>query len=205
MVHAEKGSLLYFQQKWARIKYGPMEEEQKIEALELLASGIEKQLDQEPNNVELKIWLGTVISTRASLIGGLSALPLVERARDLLEQALVMDDKAMDGYAYGVLASLYHKVPGWPVAFGDDEKAERYFNKALALNPGGLDVNFFYAEYLEDEGDYAEAKEHLEKALQAPDRQALSKADEGRRAEVKALLEAVNARLNRKAPRPSYN
>jgi len=66
------------------------------------------------------------------------------------------------------LGILYHKVPGWPIAFGDDDDEKNYLEKALALNPQGIDPHYFYGEFLYDERDYTEAKNHLLLALQAP-------------------------------------
>lgn len=66
------------------------------------------------------------------------------------------------------LGILYHKVPGWPIAFGDDDDEKNYLEKALALNPQGIDPHYFYGEFLYDERDYTEAKNHLLLAQQAP-------------------------------------
>ena len=46
----------------------------------------------------------------------------------------------------------YYQVPGWPVGFGDDEKAEQLLKQALAINPTGIDPNFFYGDFLLDQG-----------------------------------------------------
>jgi cytochrome c-type biogenesis protein CcmH/NrfG len=72
-------------------------------------------------------------------------------------------------------------VPGWPVGFGDDEKAEKLLKQALAINPTGIDPNFFYGDFLLDQGDKAQAKVYLDKALAAPARPGREVADEGRR------------------------
>ena len=82
-------------------------------------------------------------------------------------------------------------MPGWPLGFGDDEQAEKYLKKALAMNPDGIDPNYFYGDYLIEEGKYDEARKYLNKALNAPDRPARPIADKGRRAEIKAKLEKI--------------
>ena len=110
----------------------------------------------------------------------------------LLSQAIKQNPAALDGSAYTSLATLYAKVPGWPIGFGDKDKAEAYFKKSLAINPDGIDPHFFYGEYLLDRGRHAEAREHLENALKAPARSGRELADNGRRKEVQALLEKLN-------------
>ena len=69
--------------------------------------------------------------------------------------------------------------------------AKEYFEKALALNPNGIDPNYFYADLLADQGEYAKAADHLKRALAAPARPGREDADAGRRQEVIRLLETL--------------
>jgi len=127
--------------------------------------------------------------------GGLGALGLVKEAKAELETALRLDPQALDGSAYTSLGSLYYQVPGWPVGFGDDAQAEKLLKQALAINPGGIDPNYFYGDFLARQKRYAEARTALERALAAPDRPGRASADAGRRAEARRLLEQVAAKL----------
>ena len=61
----------------------------------------------------------------------------------------------MDGSAYTSLGTLYHKLPGFPIAFGSDKKARMYLEKALQISPDAIDPNYFYGEFLYDDGEYA--------------------------------------------------
>ena len=101
----------------------------------------------------------------------------------------------LNGSIYTSLGSLYYQVPGWPIGFGNDDKAEKYLKKALALNPDGIDANFFYGDYLLEEGRYQEAVAALEKALHAPARPEREIADAGRRAEIQAKLKQAKDEL----------
>lgn len=180
------------QQKWAQIKYHKsLSEKEKIKALDLLISAIKKLRAEKEKDVDLRIWHGTVLSTKASLVGGLSALDDIERAKELLEESLVLNDKAMDGFANAILGSIYYKVPGWPIAFGDDEQALEYFKKAVLLDPYGMDSNFYYGEYLYEEGDYVEALVYFKKALDAPKREDFPIWEEGRRQEIRSFIKQI--------------
>ena len=106
-----------------------------------------------------------------------------------------LDPRALDGSAYTSLGSLYYQVPGWPVSFGDDAQAEKLLKQALAINPGGIDPNYFYGDFLSRQKRYVEARTALEKALAASDRPGRENADAGRRAEARRLLEQVVAKL----------
>jgi Tfp pilus assembly protein PilF len=118
-----------------------------------------------------------------------------KRARAQFEAALALDDKALDGSAYTSLGTLYHKMPGWPVGFGSDKKAREYLEKALQLSPTAIDPNYFYGEFLYDEGEYARALEYLEVAQKAPPRPGREIADAGRQAEIRALIEKTRKKL----------
>lgn len=175
------------QNQWAECQYrvADAERESCLKALSIqadLASGA------NPTRTDLLIWSAIVKSTWAGAKGGLGALPLVKDARRRLEKALTMDEGALDGSAYTSLGSLYYQVPGWPVGFGDDDKAGELLRKALAINPDGIDPNFFYGDFLLDQGNKADARRYLEKALQAPARPGRELADAGRRKEIEARL-----------------
>jgi hypothetical protein len=60
--------------------------------------------------------------------------------------------------------------------------------KALALAPGDIDSNFFYADFLASEGEYAKSAEYAKHALAASARPGREDADNGRRREAQTLL-----------------
>jgi len=175
------------QDEWAEIKYKQPEKQQEA-GYNKLAEQARKLVEANPGIAELLIWEGIVLSSEAGAKGGLGALSLAKAAKTKLDEALKLNDKALAGSAHTSIATLYAKVPGWPVAFGSDEKAEEHFKKSLAINPNGIDPNFFYGEYLADHDRVAEARTYLETALKAPPRPGRELADNGRRQEIQALL-----------------
>ena len=175
------------QHEWARIKYQTSENQQE-EKFEALAKTAETITARYPNRAEPLIWEGIILSTWGGAKGGLGALSLVKQSRDRLEAALAINPKALDGSAYTSLGTLYFKVPGWPIGFGDDEKAEELLTKALGINPDGIDPNFFYGEFLLEEERYKESISALNRALQAAPRPDRKIADSGRKSEIKLLL-----------------
>lgn len=179
------------QDRWAEIKYRQPEKAQ-AEQYRSLAQQARKLVESNPALPEALIWEGIVLSSEAGAKGGLGALSLVKEARERLEEALKLNDKALAGSAYTSLATLYAKVPGWPIGFGDKDKAEEFFKKSLAINPAGIDPNFFYGEYLAERDRVREARSHLEAALKAPPRQGRELADSGRRQEIQVLLDKLN-------------
>ena len=179
------------QKEWARIKYQLSDKERKLNAIHHLETKASKISARYANKAEPKIWEGIIISTDAGITGGLSALGKVKTAKSLFEAALKIDPRALDGSAFTSLGSLYYQVPGWPLGFGDDDKAEENLQKALRINPNGIDPNFFYGDFLIQDGRKQEAKVYLERALNAPDRPTRPLADAGRRQEIKAALAKI--------------
>lgn len=175
------------QQRWAEIKYQLPEQEQADQYHALAAQAHEVSV-ANPNSAAALVWEGIILSSEAGASGGLGALSKAKEARRLLEESLKLDETALQGSAYTSLGTLYAKVPRWPIGFGNRERAEEMFQKALAINPDGIDPNFFYGEYLLDRGQLTEARQYLETALQAPPRPGRTLAEEGRRREIEALL-----------------
>ena len=189
-----QAQLHQLQTRWAEINY-QTPEKQREEAFAKLVTQADAALASEPKAPELLIWRGIILSTEAGAKGGLGALGLVKEAKTNLEQAMAIDPQALAGSAYTSLGSLYYQVPGWPIGFGDDEQAEKMLTQALAINPDGLDPNYFYGDFLQRQKRYEEARAALEKALAAKDRPGRELADNGRRAEATALLQQVESKL----------
>jgi tetratricopeptide (TPR) repeat protein len=178
------------QTEWAQIKYQrPAAEHEKAFA-ELTKSAAAVR-GKYAGRAEPQIWYGIIAASYAGARGGLGALSLAKDAKKALEQALEIDPKALDGSAYTSLGSLYYQVPGWPIGFGNDDKAREMLDKALALNPDGIDSNYFMGDFLYRKGDYAAARQSLNKALKAPARPGRALADQGRRKEIESLLAAM--------------
>ena len=175
------------QHGWAQAYYA-VPKDQKDAAFDKLVGEADAMLQAYPQRAEALTWHAIVLSSAAKFGGGLSALGQVKQARKDLLQAEQIDPDILNGSVYTSLGSLYANVPGWPIAFGDKKQADAYLQKALAINPGGIDPNFFYGELLADRGDKAAAKTYYEKALAAPPRPGREDADAGRRSEIKAAL-----------------
>jgi len=179
--------IVNIQHQWARANYATPKDEQE-KAFESLVAEARKLAESNPGSAEARVWLAIVLSTDAGVTGGLGALGKVKEARRQLEAAEKIDPNVLDGSIYTSLGSLYYQVPGWPIGFGDDDKAELYLKKALAMNPDGIDPNYFYGDFMLEEGNYREAIKYLEKAAMAPTRPGRPLADKGRQTEVEEKM-----------------
>lgn len=184
------------QQEWALIKYREKDEDRQATRMEALAEKAATVTARYPDFAEPRIWEAIIVSSQAGIQGGLGALSLVNHSRALLEEAEKIKPEALNGSAYTSLGSLYYQVPGWPLGFGDDGKARAYLEQARALNPDGIDPNYFYGDYLIDQGEYDKAIQILEQALRAPERPDRPVADAGRREEIMQAIAKARQNLD---------
>jgi tetratricopeptide (TPR) repeat protein len=188
--------LLVLQQRWAATRYQTSGDEQKNQ-LKKLVDDMDTFVKKNPDKADGYIWAAVARGSLAEAINGMSALGIVKEAKENLEKAIAIDPKAEDAYAYGVLGLMYSKVPGWPISFGDKKKAQELLRKGIELSPDGMNVNYLYAQYLFEQGDYKPALPAIEKAAQAtPPREAdTSLVIPNRQREIRELTDKIKAKL----------
>lgn len=122
---------------------------------------------KNPHRAEPLVIEAITLCTLASADWGFSSLQRVNEAKALLDESLIINPKAMEGSAYLTLGNLYYRLPGWPISFGDNDKALEYYQLAITVNPDGLDSNYFMGDYWLREEEYDKALHYLEKAEKA--------------------------------------
>ena len=183
-------AVIELQKQWAINNYQLKGDVQKI-AFGNLVEQASNYTEQHSTDAAVFIWSGIIKSTYAGVKGGLGALRYAKASKRDFERALALDPNALNGSAYTSLGTLYFKVPGWPVGFGSDKKAENMLKTALDINPQGIDANYFYAEYLRKQKQWDQANIYLEKARSAAPRTNRIIADRGRHDEIDQALAMV--------------
>lgn len=187
---ADNEPYLAFQQRWAEAQYQQQGDAQE-QALASLADEVRAASAARPDDLPLKTWAGIIIGSYAGAKGGLGALSLAEEAKADYEAVIAKDASVLKGSALTSLGVLYYKVPGWPLGFGDEERAAFMLQRGLKLNPDGIDSNYFYADFLVNQGKKEEAKSYLLKAKSAASRPGREIADAGRQREIAVLQEKL--------------
>jgi tetratricopeptide (TPR) repeat protein len=180
--------LLSIQHEWAHANYQVSDKKERRAAFEALVKHSAAFAERFPTQVEAVAWDGIVLSTYAGEVGALSAMKYAKAAREQLMAAESLNAEALSGGIYASLGALYSKVPGGLMGFGDDELAEVYFKKALAVDSGNIDNNYFYGEFLLAQGRSAEALGVLRHALESPPVTTRPVFDAGRRSEIRTLI-----------------
>lgn len=181
--------------QWAHVTYEVGDEDMQETGMQALADKAAAVVADYPDRAEPLIWNAVIASSEAKYAGMFGALDYAKQSRDLLEKAGRLDYRAMNGAIPTSLGALYYLVPGFPLGFGDNDKARQYLEQGVKMSPDGLDSNYFYGDFLADQGDYDGAATVLKHALAAPADTARPVWDAGRRAEIRDLLSTVNAKL----------
>jgi len=132
-----------------------------------LVSDVTDVVVEFPSQAEPLILKSAILLTMAEDASSFVALGLVNEAKDLLQKAIGINPEASKGSALVTLGVLYYKVPSWPIAFGDNDEAETYLLKALEVDPEGIGSNYYYGEFLLEQGKEEQAVSFLNKALGA--------------------------------------
>ncbi len=181
----------FINDNWARISYQMNGSSHQTAALDQLARQADQVVARYPGQADPLLWQGIVVSEQANRANFFHKLGLATRARDILARAYALNPRAGNGGAAMSLGVLYYKVPGSPIGFGDSARARQLLQQALALDPNGLDANYFWGDYLYDQGDKVGSKAALLKALRAAHDPSRTVWDAGRRREVQALLAKI--------------
>jgi tetratricopeptide (TPR) repeat protein len=174
--------------EWEHIKFDEAGSPNQFAHIDVLAKFAGSLTKKYPGRVEPFIWEGIVTSEEAGMAGTMSALGYAKKAKAILEQAYAKDPAALDAGAPTSLGVLYSRVPGWPIGFGDNDKARQLLVQAVSLAPNGMDANYFYADFLMTQQEYAAAYKVLKHALSLPPQKTRPLWDKNRRAVIRELM-----------------
>ncbi len=154
--------------KWEHIKFEENGAPNQFDDIDALAKEAGALVQKYPGHVEPLIWQGITTSEEAGMASMLHAMGYAKAARAILEKAYAANPAALSAGAPTSLGVLYYRVPGFPIGFGDKKKARALLEEAVRLAPDGMDANYFYADFLMTEKEYAAARLVLNHALALP-------------------------------------
>lgn len=184
---AFEGALFSLKNRWEHT-VTDMPANERESTLKALAGEVEQLVEEHQDEADVLVWQGIILASYARERGGLGALGTAGDARDALEKAIEIDPQGLNGSAYVTLGALYDRAPGRPLGFGNSETAERMFQRALEIRPDGIDVNYYYAAFLKEEGNEQAAREHAQRAVNGNARASRQVSDEALRRDAETLL-----------------
>ena len=66
------------------------------------------------------------------------------------------------------LCSLYHRAPGWPLSFGDEQRSRGFCLRAVEKDRRSWEAHLVLAEQARSSGDLRSLREHLDAILRGP-------------------------------------
>ena len=148
----------------ARLKFANAEvETEKSKRIELYKGCIvtaDKALAINANEVGALYWKAVAIGKLSEESGILNALRMTRPMEQLFLRVIALDENFDSAGAHKALGRMYYKLPGFPISFGNKEKALFHLKRAHTLFPNDIITRAFYAEVLLDMGRVQEAREH---------------------------------------------
>lgn len=139
----------------------------RIKKYQLAIDQADKALAINPKSVPGNFWKAAAIGKQGLDIGIGKALKNARPMRDSLEIVEKIDEKYEFGGVHRALGRLYFKLPGWPLSFGNNDKALEHLKRAVEIAPDHIGNHVFYAEVLLKKGMKDEARKSLEKVKAA--------------------------------------
>jgi tetratricopeptide (TPR) repeat protein len=159
------------------------------ERKKLLEDGIaagRRAVAASPNKPEGHFWIAANMGALAESHGVRQGLKYRGDIRDELMTVLKLDPAFQQGSADRALGRWYYKVPG--LFGGSKKKSEEHLRKSLTYNPNSTASLYFLAETLIELDRDAEARETLQKVLDAPFDPDWTPEDKEFKQQAKALL-----------------
>lgn len=145
-------SLTDIQTEWARCQYLIADNDGKVACLESLVSNNQQEVANEPQNSEKQVWLAINLSSLAGAKRGHGRAFFSEKSPS--DFTGCDQNRSDDTGWFSLYQSGFALLPGsrLPIGFGSDKKAAENLKKALEINPQGIDSNYFYADFLMQDG-----------------------------------------------------
>jgi tetratricopeptide (TPR) repeat protein len=159
----------------------------------MLESGIEAgraAARDAPNKPDGHFWIAANMGALAQSFGIHQGMKYRGEIKSELETVLRLDPAFQEGSADRALGRWYNKVPG--LFGGSNKQSEAHLRKALTYNPQSTATLYFLAETLNDEGKKDEAKQTLQKVLDAPLDPEWTPEDKDFKDQAKKLLSAIH-------------
>lgn len=182
--------------KLARVDYwigGHAREEQaRRAALDRGVQAATRAVALEPKRPEGYFWRAASMGALAESFGVMQGLKYRGRIKSDLETVLAMDAGWQQGSADRALGRWYAKVPG--LFGGSDKEAETHYRASLKYNANSTASLFFLAELLMDRKRVPEARQLLQRLVDAPLDPDWAPEDREFKSKARALLIAQAAR-----------
>ena len=113
-------------------------------------------------------WKAVALGKLSEEKGILNALRSMRPIEKLFLRVIELNENYDNAGGHKALGRMYFKLPGFPISFGNKEKALYHLKRAYELFPYDIIALAFYAEALFETGNKSEARQIAEFILTAP-------------------------------------
>lgn len=145
-----------------------MDKNRRVQLFERCIAIADQALALNANDVRGLFWKAAAMGKMAEDSGIVNAFRMLRPMEKMLLKVVTLDEKYENAGAHRALGRMYHKLPGFPISFGSNQKALAHLKRAHELFPRDIITRAFYAEVLYDEGRKAEARRHADFVLATP-------------------------------------
>ncbi len=144
------------------------DKQRRLQLFEHCIASADRALTLNSKDVRGLFWKAAAMGKMAEDSGVLNALKMLRPMEELLLKVVALDEKYENAGAHRALGRIYHKLPGFPISFGSNQKALQHLQRAHELFPRDVITRAFYAEVLFDTGHTDEARRHASFVLATP-------------------------------------
>ncbi|PXW86400.1 TRAP transporter TatT component family protein [Nitrosomonas sp. Nm84] len=145
-----------------------LDKNRRVQQFEKCIAIADQALVLNANDVRGLFWRAAAMGKMAEDSGIVNALRMLRPMEKMLLKVVALDEKYENAGAHRALGRMYHKLPGFPISFGSNQKALMHLKRAHELFPRDVITRAFYAELLYDEGKRDEARKHADFVLATP-------------------------------------
>jgi tetratricopeptide (TPR) repeat protein len=145
-----------------------LDKNRRIRLFENCIAIADQSLVLNANDVRGLFWKAAAMGKMAEDSGIVNALRMIGPMEKMLLKVVALDEKYENAGAHRALGRIYHKLPGFPISFGSNQKALMHMKRAYELFPRDVITRAFYAELLYDVGRKEEARKHADFVLATP-------------------------------------
>lgn len=149
----------------------------------------ERLVEADPCQAAGHYWKALNLCGQADVGRRMTGFKLLPKIVAALKECLTLDETYDQAGAHRVLGRIYFEAPPWPISVGDKKKSLHHLSAAARLAPDNSTNHLYLAETLLDLKDKAQARQELEKVLQAKSHAIRPKGLEEDYREARRLLE----------------
>ncbi|MFC3023877.1 tetratricopeptide repeat protein [Vibrio zhugei] len=183
--------LSQLQHQWAVCEYQIKGEDSKQSCFQDLVDEEQQHLTLHPNNPDLNIAFAINLASLANVSSTSDALSLIKQAKTRLEALKNTTSGQRHTAVLVTLGALYYRAPGWPISFGDDDKAGVLLAEAIKLSPDDITAHYFYGDFLAEQGQTQQAINVLKQGLQIETHHVQPLVVQGRKQDIQRLLSTL--------------